>query len=259
MGCSRPERLTVFECGISAGRVGGRGLGDPLGQTLARRRAASAESDDLRTTRQQRLGDEAAAIGENARDRSLHDPQRAPSANACFAMDPAGGARMTRETTSSGADAPTGLVPHPATATRRPTGGVGGALCRPLSSDEAPLGELWIRERFMRARDLRGMTAANASTRAQTGEQKIAICRTFGVRLAADLPCGISSGGRGKASGRLRQDRQQKISICRMFSTGATGLEPATSGVTGLFEGNDDWRRLTRNRSIHAALRASGA
>src|SRR6266498_2669481 len=36
-----------------------------------------------------------------------------------------------------------------------------------------------------------------------------------------------------EAGGRLRQDRQQKMPICRMFSTGATGLEPATSGVTG--------------------------
>jgi catechol 2,3-dioxygenase-like lactoylglutathione lyase family enzyme len=36
--------------------------------------------------------------------------------------------------------------------------------------------------------------------------------------------------------------------------TGAMGLEPATSGVTGLFHGYDDWRRLTRNRSIDAAL-----
>jgi hypothetical protein len=47
--------------------------------------------------------------------------------------------------------------------------------------------------------------------------------------------------------------------ICRMFSTGATGLEPATSGVTGLFHGDDDWRRLTRYRSIDAALRALAA
>ena len=30
-----------------------------------------------------------------------------------------------------------------------------------------------------------------------------------------------------------RKDRQQKMPICRLFSTGATGLEPATSGVTG--------------------------
>ena len=33
------------------------------------------------------------------------------------------------------------------------------------------------------------------------------------------------------------------------------GLEPATSGVTGLFHKHDDRRRLTRNRSIHADLR----
>jgi hypothetical protein len=36
-----------------------------------------------------------------------------------------------------------------------------------------------------------------------------------------------------KAGGRMRQNRQRKMPICRMFSTGATGLEPATSGVTG--------------------------
>ncbi len=29
-----------------------------------------------------------------------------------------------------------------------------------------------------------------------------------------------------------------------LFRTGATGLEPATSGVTGLFREDDDWRRL---------------
>jgi uncharacterized membrane protein YdfJ with MMPL/SSD domain len=39
-------------------------------------------------------------------------------------------------------------------------------------------------------------------------------------------------------------------------STGATGLEPATSGVTGLFQVYDDWRRWTRYRSIHAGLLA---
>jgi hypothetical protein len=39
--------------------------------------------------------------------------------------------------------------------------------------------------------------------------------------------------------------------------TGATGLEPATSGVTGLFHGNDDWRRWVCNRSIDAGLRRS--
>jgi len=29
----------------------------------------------------------------------------------------------------------------------------------------------------------------------------------------------------------------------RVEVPGATGLEPATSGVTGLFQGNDEWRR----------------
>lgn len=38
-----------------------------------------------------------------------------------------------------------------------------------------------------------------------------------------------------EAGGRLCQNRQQKVSICRIFSTGATGLKPATSGVTGRY------------------------
>jgi hypothetical protein len=45
--------------------------------------------------------------------------------------------------------------------------------------------------------------------------------------------------------------------ICRINSeTGATGLEPATSGVTGLFHRYNDWRRWSRNRSIRAGPRA---
>jgi hypothetical protein len=67
-----------------------------------------------------------------------------------------------------------------------------------------------------------------------------------------------SARDRQKAGGRFRQSRQQKIPICRMCSAGATGLEPATSGVTGLFHRDDAWPRLTRNRSIDTALRASG-
>jgi hypothetical protein len=52
--------------------------------------------------------------------------------------------------------------------------------------------------------------------------------------------------------------RHQNVPICRTNRrTGATGLEPATSGVTGRFDGHDEWRRLTRNRSIHAAFRVS--
>jgi hypothetical protein len=45
------------------------------------------------------------------------------------------------------------------------------------------------------------------------------------------FPCGMRAGS-AEAGGRLRPDRQQKMLICREF-TGATGLEPATSGVTG--------------------------
>jgi hypothetical protein len=36
-----------------------------------------------------------------------------------------------------------------------------------------------------------------------------------------------------RAGGRLRQNGQQKMPICGVFSSGGTGLEPATSGVTG--------------------------
>ena len=47
------------------------------------------------------------------------------------------------------------------------------------------------------------------------------------------------------------------IRSCRdNADTGATGLEPATSGVTGHFEGRDGWRPLRRNRSSHAAFSA---
>jgi hypothetical protein len=35
---------------------------------------------------------------------------------------------------------------------------------------------------------------------------------------------------------------------------GATGLEPATSGVTDHLESHDGWRRWTRSRSIHAVF-----
>jgi hypothetical protein len=53
---------------------------------------------------------------------------------------------------------------------------------------------------------------------------------------------------------RLQQDRQQKIPICRMFSTGATGLEPATSGVTGRVRHHDAWRRTPLNGHICRAF-----
>ena len=45
--------------------------------------------------------------------------------------------------------------------------------------------------------------------------------------------CRISAGICAEAGGRLRRDRQHKMPICRVFLAGATGLEPATSGVTG--------------------------
>jgi len=53
-----------------------------------------------------------------------------------------------------------------------------------------------------------------------------------------------------RTGGRLRQSRQRKMPICRMFSTGATGLEPATSGVTGRVGHNDAQRRTCLNGFI---------
>ena len=67
--------------------------------------------------------------------------------------------------------------------------------------------------------------------------------------LTADLPCGVSAGGPAGSRRSSAPRPTQKIPICRMFSTGATGLEPATSGVTGLFYRYHDWRRLPCYRS----------
>jgi hypothetical protein len=48
--------------------------------------------------------------------------------------------------------------------------------------------------------------------------------------------CGMSAGCK-EAGGRLRQVSQQKMPVCRDFM-GATGLEPATSGVTDRYKLN---------------------
>jgi hypothetical protein len=53
------------------------------------------------------------------------------------------------------------------------------------------------------------------------------------------LSAGGMSAGSREAGGRLRLTGQQNYPICRTF-TGATGLEPATSGVTGMFHEYDD-------------------
>jgi hypothetical protein len=54
---------------------------------------------------------------------------------------------------------------------------------------------------------------------------------------------------------RVERETWQEIArLQALRKTGATGLEPATSGVTGRFEGHDDGRRFPRNRSIHAAF-----
>ena len=53
--------------------------------------------------------------------------------------------------------------------------------------------------------------------------------------------------GRLEAGGRLRPARQQTLPICRMLSTGATGLELATCGVTGRVGYNDARQRTPLN------------
>jgi len=60
--------------------------------------------------------------------------------------------------------------------------------------------------------------------------------REFAVpaRFVRGSPCGMCAGWM-EAGDRLRLGRQQKMLICSGF-TGATGLEPATSGVTGRTE-----------------------
>jgi hypothetical protein len=61
----------------------------------------------------------------------------------------------------------------------------------------------------------------------------MSVCSAFRDRPASGIRVRDERVTGRKAGGRLRQNRQQKMPICRMFSTGATGLEPATSGVTG--------------------------
>ncbi len=63
--------------------------------------------------------------------------------------------------------------------------------------------------------------------------QNVAICRALRDRPASEILMRDERVTGWKAGGRLRQKRQRKMPLCRMFSTGATGLEPATSGVTG--------------------------
>ena len=78
-----------------------------------------------------------------------------------------------------------------------------------------------------------------------------------GRKYLQTSPCRPAAGSARdyvEAGGRLRPSRQQKMPLCRMFSAGATGLELATSGVTGLFHRYDDWRRWSRNRAIMGLL-----
>jgi hypothetical protein len=72
-----------------------------------------------------------------------------------------------------------------------------------------------------------------APLRPQPGARTCPFAAPFAAPAGDCFARGINAGDRLEAGGRLRLDRQQTIQICRVFSTGATGLEPATSGVTG--------------------------
>jgi hypothetical protein len=61
-----------------------------------------------------------------------------------------------------------------------------------------------------------------------------------------------------ETGGRLGQSRQRKMPICRLFSTGATGLEPATSGVTRPSRAQRRPRTNTSERRHLQALFAVG-
>jgi len=85
----------------------------------------------------------------------------------------------------------------------------------------------------MRARDLRGMTEDRwLGLAPKPATDQGPVCSTFGA--GSQL---ISSAESAREAGRkpavVRAKTDTKRVICRMFSTGATGLEPATSGVTG--------------------------
>jgi hypothetical protein len=61
---------------------------------------------------------------------------------------------------------------------------------------------------------------------------KRSICRRLRIQPSADVLPVCCPTARG-----VRHSMQQRMPICRQISeTGATGLEPATSGVTGHFE-----------------------
>jgi hypothetical protein len=75
----------------------------------------------------------------------------------------------------------------------------------------------------------------------------------FGLRFGAARLLAVFS----ETGGRLRPARSTEDTDLQGALRGARAAETATSGVTGRFGGHDDWRRLRRNRSVHAAFRLS--
>ena len=100
--------------------------------------------------------------------------------------------------------------------------------------------------------------------------QNMPVCSTFCGRLAADLPCGISAGGRREAGGRPRQDRQPKDPDLQDVFYGSDGTRtrdlrrdrpvvalPAERGLAGIPDVSRAFR-LCRCGDLRVAPGASG-
>jgi hypothetical protein len=107
----------------------------------------------------------------------------------------------------------------------------------PLAGSARDDRRLWITRPTTEHRDLQGFTSPNRVRDSRARDERVT---------------------GAKAGGRLRQTRQQNPPVCRMFFTGATGLEPATSGVTGRVRHNDARRRTPPNGLICRRFSLSG-
>ena len=87
--------------------------------------------------------------------------------------------------------------------------------------------------RPLRLRDLRGMTRVPGSPRCLNPQQRCADFQRFvGPESNLELACGISAGTIGRPAVDCAKSGNKRGGFAGNF-TGATGLEPATSGVTG--------------------------
>jgi len=100
-----------------------------------------------------------------------------------------------------------------------------------------------------RAHNTRGQAALNITADRRIGQADVH--QRGGTCSFALFPQRLGHGLFGPRSGLRRLSGQHKVPICRHFNrTGATGLEPATSGVTGRIRHRDTWRRTPSNNVI---------